>query len=256
MAASRVGAAARAVAALLAGALLAGCPPSGPAAPNGGPRAVGPGIAATSVFIGNRDDVPPGFGLYSYLVITTDRQLPEDRIIAALCAVADLNEVRFATVSAAERPAIHVLTVPATRPLDPGAPVSALRASYDFADASSIYRQLRVTRTNARLPLEGIFLIASSHGPLKRDEFRWFLDPNTIVVRLDTMRPDLLLRWLADVQVQVRQGTDWRRPTTQQRLIAVAQALDLVAEFSDEVLQFLLPARAQAATPLPATCAK
>ena len=29
-----------------------------------------------------------------------------------------------------------------------------------------------------------------------------------------------------------------------------------LAEFSDEVLQFLLPARAQAATPLPATCAK
>ena len=227
--------------------------PSGPAAPNGTPPPRGgaaPTIEISTVYLGRLDRVADGFGLYSYLVITSDR-LPEKQILAALCPVADLSEVEYrSAVAEKDLRTIHVMALPMKFAVDPRATVADLRRNYDFADAAALYRRVDAVIPGIG-PRNGIFWIATDAGPLRPGRQP---PADILVVRLDRMSPDLMFLWLADVRRKVTQGTDWRRSTLQQRLIAIARTLDLVADFSDEVLQFVTPALAKGEDDLPAPC--
>ncbi len=233
---------------------MAACAPQGPAAPNG-QRAPGaaPDITATTVFLGPRDRVADGFGLYSYVVITSDR-LPDAQVRAALCSLADLQQVEYeATVRANEARTVHVTVAPMRWSVDPRAPVPDLRRGYNFADAAAVHRRIGVITGHRSGPLDGIFWVATRAGPLRGNDFAVARD-DLVVVRLDGLPPDLLLNWLTEVRRRVQRGDDWRKATLQQRLIRIAQALDVVADFADDVLQFVKPAAAASDEELPDVC--
>ena len=188
--------------------------------------------ATIAVLVEQPDQQIKGFGLYSYLLISSTAAVPIESQNAALCAFRNSNESGepLEKISPRKRKQMHIFAAP----IIPGShihemplPIELLRAAYSFVRARQWLNLLDVQK-------DGIFIVFRVGSPFTIKDHRVDL-----IEDISELSPDLIQDWISQIRFRVK--TKWNAETLQQWLDRRAHQLDVVWNFTGALYTLMVP---------------